>query len=137
MPEKNSGNFSHTASVELPYFPFHRFHSLVEPPSTTSKIPNPLNFLLLQTRPNCHSRSWNLSTKRLERQLHSGPLYLLDIIIWRHSRRESTSHLCFHSEACLYPAHSLASSSLAVLQKKMARKNTYNAINCYLLRFNE
>ena len=134
MPEKNSGNFSHTANVELPHFPFHRFHSLVEPPSTTSKIPNPLNFLLLQTRPNCHSRSWNLSTKRLERRLHSGPPYLLDIIIWRHSRRESTSHLCFHSEACLYPQPSLRMPDWGLLQKKMARKNTYNAINLPDLR---
>ena len=37
----------------------------------TSKISNPLNFLLLQTRPNCLGRSWNPSTKRPKRQLHS------------------------------------------------------------------
>ena len=81
--------------------------SRVEPPSTTSKISNPLNFLLLQTRRNWLGRSWNLSTKRLERWLHSGSPYLLDSIIWRLSRRETNSHLCFHSEACLYPQPSL------------------------------
>ena len=32
---------------------------------------NPLNILLLQTSPNCLGRSWNPSTKRPERQLHS------------------------------------------------------------------
>ena len=106
----------------------------VEPPSTTSKISNPLNFLLLQTRPNCLGRSWNLSTKRLERRLHSGPPYLLDIIIWRLSRRETNSHLCFHSEACLYPQPSLRMPDWGLLQKKMARKNTYNAINLPDLR---
>ena len=101
----------------------------VEPPRTTNKLSNPLNFLLLQTRPNCLGRSWNLSTKRQERRLHSGPPYLLDIIIWRLSRRETTSHLCFHSEACLYPQPSLRMPDWGLLQKKMARKNTYNAIN--------
>ena len=111
-----------------------RSRSLVEPPSTTSKISNPLNFLLHQTRPKCLGRSWNLSTKRLERRLHSGPPYLLDIIIWRLSRRETTSHLCFHSEACLYPQPSLRMPDWGLLQKKMARKNTYNAINLPDLR---
>ena len=106
----------------------------VESPSTTSKISNPLNFLLLQTRPNCLGRSWNLSTKRLERRLHSGPPYLLDIIIWRLNRRETTSHLCFHSGACLYPQPSLRMPDWGLLQKKMARKNTYNAINLPDLR---
>ena len=47
------------------------FFISVEPPSTTSKFSNPLNILLLQTRPNCLGRSWNPSTKRPERQLHS------------------------------------------------------------------
>ena len=102
-PEKSSGKSSHTASIELPHFPFHRFFRSVEPPSTTSEISNPLNFLLLQTCPNCIGWSWNLSTKRPDRRLHSGPPYLLHSIIGRLSRRETTSHLCFHSEACLYP----------------------------------
>ena len=46
-PEKNSGKSNHTASIELPHFPFQRFFRSVEPPSTTSEISNPLNFLLL------------------------------------------------------------------------------------------
>ena len=102
----------------------------VEPPSTTSEISNPLNFLLLQTRPNCIGRSWNLSTKRPDRRLHSGPPYLLHSIIWRLSRRETTSHLCFHSEACLYSQPSLRMPDWRLLQKKMAR----NAINLPDLR---
>ena len=134
-PEKNSEKSRTTASIELPHFPFHSFfRSLVEPPSTTSEISIPLNFLLLQTRPNCIGRSWNLSTKRPDRRLHSGPPYLLHSIIWRLSRRETTSHLCFHSEACLYPQPSLRMPDWRLLQKKMARKNTYNAINLPDLR---
>ena len=135
-PEKNSGTeSSHTASIELPHFPFHSFfRSLVEPPSTTSEISTPLNVLLLQTRPNYIGRSWNLSTKRPDRRLHSGPPYLLHSIIWRLSRRETTSHLWFHSEACLYPQPSLRMPDWRLLQKKMARKNTYNAINLPDLR---
>ena len=109
------------------------FH-VIEPPSTTSKISIPLNFLLLQTRPNCIGRSWNLSTKRPDRRLHSGPPYLVHSIIWRLSRRVTTSHLCFHSEACLYPQPSLRMPDWRLLQKKMARKNTYNAINLPDLR---
>ena len=128
-PEKNSGKFSNTASVKLPHFPFHRYFISVEPPSTTSEISNPLKFLLLQTRPNCIGRSWNLSTKRPERRLHSGPPYLLQSIIWPLSRRETTSHLCFHSEACLYPQPSLRMPDWGLLQRTMAPKNTYNAIN--------
>ena len=128
-PEKNSGKSRNTASIELPHFPFHRAL-----PSTTSEISIPLNFILLQTRPNCIGRSWNLSTKRPDRRLHSGPPYLLHSIIWRLSRRETTSHLCFHSEACLYPQPSLRMPDWRLLQKKMARKNTYNAINLPDLR---
>ena len=134
-PEKNSGKSRNTASIELPHFPFHSyFRSLIEPPSTTSEISIPLNFLLLQTRPNCIGRSWNISTKRPDRRLHSGPPYLLHSIIWRLSRRETTSHLCFHSEACFYPQPSLRMPDWRLLQKKMARKNTYNAINLPDLR---
>ena len=133
-PEKNSGKSSNTASMQLPHFPFHRFSISVEPPSTTREISNPLNFLLLQTRPNCIGRSWNVSTKRPDRRLHSGPSYLLHSIIWRLSPRETTSHLCFHSEACLYPQPSLRMPDWRLLQKKMARKNTYNAINLPDLR---
>ena len=53
---------------KLPHFPFHRIFISVEPPSTTSEISNLLNFLLLQTRPNCIGKSWNLSTKRPDRR---------------------------------------------------------------------
>ena len=134
-PEKNSGKSSHSASTELPHFPFHRFFYVSSHPvRTTTEISNPLNFLLLQTRTNCIGRSWNLSTKRPDRRLHSGPPYLLHSIIWRLSRRETTSHLCFHSEASLYPQPSLRMPDWGLLQKKMARKNTYNAINLPDLR---
>ena len=122
-PEKNSGKSSYRASVELPHFPFHS----AEPPSTTSKISNPLNFLLLQTRPNCLGRSWNPSIKRPERQLHSWASIFATQHVWRLSRRETTSHLCFLSETCLYPQPSLMMPDWGLLQRKMARKNTYNA----------
>ena len=82
-PVKNSGKSSHTASTELPHFPFHRFFISVEPPSTTSKIPNSMNFLLLQTRPNCLGRSCNPSTKRPERQLHSWASMFATQHVWR------------------------------------------------------
>ena len=131
----NSGKSSHTASIEFSHFPFHRFFRSVEPPSTTSEISNPLNFLLLQTRPNCIGRSWNLSTKRPDRRLHSGPPYLLHSIVLRLSRRETTSHLCFHSEACLYPQPSLRMPDWGLIcRRKWLEKNTYNAINLPDLR---
>ena len=113
-PKRILGNPAH--------FPFHGVFISVEPPSTTSKISNPLNFLLLQTRPNWLGRSWNLSTKRPERRLHSGPPYLLHSIIWRLIRRQTTAHLCFHSEACLYPQPILRMPDWGLLQNKMARK---------------
>ena len=93
-----------------------------------------MNFLLLQTRPNCIGKSWNISTKRPDRRLHTGPPYLLHSIIWRLSRRETTSHLCIHSEACLYPQPSLRMPDWRLLQKKMAQENTYNAVNLPDLR---
>ena len=39
--------------------------------SYAMNLSNPLNFLLLETSSNCLGRSWNPSTKRPERQLHS------------------------------------------------------------------
>ena len=75
-------------SCSFHFIVFFFFFISVEPPSTTSKISNPFNILLLQTRPNCLGRSWNPSTKRPERQLHS----------WA-SMSES--------EDCLYPHSSL------------------------------
>ena len=104
--------------VELLRFPFHS----VEPPSTTSKISNPLNILLLQTRQNCLARSWNPSTKRPERQLHSWASMSATQHVWRLSQHETTSHLCFLSEACLYPHSSLRMPEWGLLQRKMARK---------------
>ena len=112
----------HSASVELLPFPFHSFFISVEPPSTTSKISNPLNLLLLKTRPNCHGRSWNPSTKRPERQLHLWASMSATQHVWRLSQHETTSHLCFLSEDCLYPHSSLMIPERWLLQRKMARK---------------
>ena len=132
-PKRILGNPGIRRAKNSPTFHFIVFFISVEPPSTTSEISIPLNFLLLQTRPNCIGRSWNLSTKRPDKRLHSGPPYLLHSIVWRLSRRETTSHLCFHSEAYLYPQPSLRMPDWRLLQKKMARKNTYNAINLLIV----
>ena len=109
-------------------FPFHRFFISVEPASTTTKILNPYNILLLQTRLNCHGRSWNPSTKRPERQLHSWASMSAAQHAWRLSQHETTSHLCFLSEDCLYPHSSLMMPDWGFLQRKIARKNTYKAM---------
>ena len=95
---------------------------VIQPPSTTSKISNPLNILLLQTRPNSLGRSWNPSTKRPERQLHSWASMSATQHVWRLSQHEITSHLCFLSEDCLYPHSSLMMPEWGFLQRKMARK---------------
>ena len=92
------------------------------PPSTTSKISNPLGFLPLQTRQNCLGWSWNQSIKRPERRLHSWASNLATQKVWRLSRHETTSHLCFLSETCLYPQSSLMMPDWGLLQRKMARK---------------
>ena len=42
--------------------------------------------------------------------------------VWRLSQHETTSHLCFRSEACLYPHSSLIMPEWGFLQRKMARK---------------
>ena len=91
-------------------------------PSTTSKISNPLNILLLQTRQNCLGRSWNPSTKRPERQLHSWASMCATQHVWTLSQHQTISHLYFLSEACLYPDSSLMMSEWGLLQSKMARK---------------
>ena len=101
--------------------------SIVYPPSTTSKISKPMNFLLLQTRPNCLGRSWNPSTKRPERHLHSWASMSATQHVWQLSQHKKTSHLCFLSEACLYPHSSLMIPDWGLLQRKMARKNTYKS----------
>ena len=54
-----------------------------------------------------------------------GPPCLLPQHIWRLSQHETTSHLCFLSEACLYPHSSLMMQKWGPLQRKMARKNTH------------
>ena len=101
---------------------YNSCHPSVEPPSTTSKISNPLNILLLQTRQNCLGRSWNPSTKRPERQLHSWASMSATQHVWRLSQHETISHPCFLSEACLYTHSSLMMPEWGLLQRKMARK---------------
>ena len=65
----------------------------VGPPSPTSKIQPRLKFLALKTCPNCIGRSWNSSTERPERQLHSWTAMFTTEHFRRPSLRESISHL--------------------------------------------
>ena len=119
MPEKNSGLFSHSASVKLLLFPFHS----VEPPSTTSKILNPLNILLLQTRPNCLGRSWNPSTKRPERQLHVCYTACL-------ATQSAWNHLSplFSLRGLSLPTFQLNDARMRVSVEENGSKNTYKAM---------
>ena len=121
--------FSHFIRPSLEYITLPRSHPKrilgnlsIAPPSTTSKISNPLNILLLQTRPNGLGRSWNPSTKRPERQLHSWASMSATQHVWRLSQHEIISHLCFLSEAYLCPHSSLMMPEWGILQRKMARK---------------
>ena len=66
----------------------------VGPTSPTSKIPHPLKFLALKTCPNCIGRSWNSSTERPERQLHSWTATFATKHFRRPSLHETFSHLC-------------------------------------------
>ena len=65
--ERNSGYLSHTLCVERLLFPFQS----VGPPGPTSEILHLLHCLKNKTRPNCLGKSYNPSTERPERWLHS------------------------------------------------------------------
>ena len=64
---------------EIPHFdgmkynlpPFHVFFISVEPANSTGKILHRLHSLEVKSPPNCLGRSWNPTTERPERQLHS------------------------------------------------------------------
>ena len=60
------------------------------------------------------------SVHRTAREISHEPKH-----IWRLNQRETTSHL---SEACLYPYYSLMMPAWGLLQRKVAPKNTYNAM---------
>ena len=121
-PKRILGNSAIARALNSCPIHFKVFFRSVDPPSITSKISNPLNILLLQTRPNCFGRSWNPSTKRPERQFHSWASMSATQHVWRLSKHETTSHLCFLSEACLYPHSSLMMPEWGFLQSKIARK---------------
>ena len=70
------------------------FFLSVGPPSPTSKIPHWLKFLSFRTCPNCIGRSWNSSTERPERQLHSWTAMFTTEHFRRPSLHETISHLC-------------------------------------------
>ena len=132
MPEKNSGKSRNTARIQLPHFPFHRFfRSLVEPPSTTSEISNPLNFLLLQTRPNCIGRSWNLYIHKTARQTTS---LWASIFATQHylATQSASNHLSplYSFRGLPLPTAKLQDARLeASAEENGSKKNTYNAIN--------
>ena len=63
-----------------------------------------------------------------ERQLHSWGFMSATQHVWRLSQHETTSHLSFLSEACLYPHSSLMMPEWGLLQRKMARIHTYKAM---------
>ena len=124
---------SHVASFtpekrRTPALIFHSFNVNVESPSTTSKISNPLNILLLQTPPNCLGRSWNPSTKRPERQLHSWTSMSATQHVWRLSQHEITSHLCFPSKGLPLPTSQLNDARMGVSAEENGSKNTYKAM---------
>ena len=85
-------------------------------------------FYYLKLAQNCLGRSWNPFAKQPERQLHSCASMSARQYVWRLSQHETTSHLCFLSEACLYPHCSLMMPEWGLLKRKMARKNNYKAM---------
>ena len=114
--------FSHFIRPSLEYLTLSRSHPKRILGNSASKISNPINILLLQTRQNCLGRSWNPSTKRPERQLHSWASMSATQHVWRLSQHETISHLCFLSEAYLYPHSTLMMPEWGLPQRKMARK---------------
>ena len=73
---------------------FIDFFISVGPASPTSEIPHRLKFLAFKTCPNCIGRSWNSSTERPERQLHSWTAMFTAEHFRPPSLHEAISHLC-------------------------------------------
>ena len=70
-PKRILGNSAIPWQRKTPDSHFTVLFVSIGPPSPTSKIPHRLKFLAFKTCPNCIGRSWNSSTERPERQLHS------------------------------------------------------------------
>ena len=99
--------------------PFCTFFTSVGPPSPASKIWHPLEFVPVKPCPDCLGSSWDPSTERPERQPHSSTAMFATKQARRPSLHETTSHLCFLSEACLYPRTSLMMLALGLMQGKL------------------
>ena len=128
-PKRILGNSAITRKGNSYHFHFKELLHPVLPPSPTSKISRRLKIFLVKTWPNSLGRSWKPSTDGPERQLHSWTRQTWYKHLWRPSLHETTSHLCFLSEACLYPHSSLMMPTCGLLQRKMARKHTHKARN--------
>ena len=73
----------------------------VKPPSPTGKNWHRLHSLQVKSHSTCNGRSWNPTTERPERQLHSSAAMLRFDHFRRPNHREIVSHLWFLSEARL------------------------------------
>ena len=103
-------------------YPFCTIFRSVGPPSPASKIWHPLEFVPVKPCPDCLGSSWDPSTERPERQLHSSTAMFATKQARRPSLHETISHLCFLSEACLYPRTSLMMLAGGLMQGKLAPK---------------
>ena len=96
-PKRILGNSAIPWQGNAPDSHFIVFFISVGPPSPTSKIPHPLKFLAFKTCPNCIGRSWNSSTERPERRLHSWSA----MFTREHFRRPSLHETIFQTRTVL------------------------------------
>ena len=104
LTERHAWETRHFNGMKHNLPPFHMFFYIsVEPANSTGKILHPLHSLEVKSRPNCLGRSWNPTTERPERQLHSWKTMFPYIQYWRSNHRQIISHSWFLSEVCLNP----------------------------------
>ena len=97
-PKRILGNSAIPWQGKSPDSHFIDFFISVGPPSPTSKIQPPLTFLAVKTCPNCIGRSWNSSTERPERQLHSWTTMFATEPLKRPSLHETISRLSLRQD---------------------------------------
>ena len=97
-PKRILGNSAIPWQWKTPDSHFIVFFISVGPPSPTSKIPHPSKVLAFKTCPDCVSRSWNSSTERPERQLHSWTAMFTTEHFRRPSLHETISRLCLRQD---------------------------------------
>ena len=97
-PKRILGNSAIPWQGKTPDSHFIVFFISVGPPSPTSKITHRLKVLAFKTCPDCVSRSWNSSTERPERQLHSWTAMFTTEHFRRPSLHETISRLCLRQD---------------------------------------